>query len=429
MPNKVSLRVAAGALDGKAFAFEEHDTFIFGRSPDCHACLPDDSFVSRHHFIFEVNPPQACLRDLGSLNGTYINGKKHGGRKKEETPEQAAKLRYPEAELKDGDEITVGKTVMKVSIARGPQDPHASEQAREELARNIFEMNRANEKDAHAFIQQQVGKYLIECELGRGGFGAVYLARTAKDGRPLALKVMLSRIAVDSIAVRKFLREIESVSTLRHPRLVEIIDAGENKGLFYFVMEYCEGGSLAHLMRGNGGRLALKLAAPIMLHTLEGLAHAHSAGFVHRDLKPQNILIQRVGDSFSAKISDFGLAKNFEQAGFSGLTMTGHFAGTPYFIPREQVINFRHVKPVSDVWSIGATFYSMLTSTFPRDFKQGRDPMDVVLNDDVIPIRKRDRSITKPLAQVIDRAISNKTKERYQTAGEMLEDFRKALSC
>ena len=427
MANKVSLAIIAGTLKGKAFMFDEHDTLVFGRASDCHARLPDDSFVSRHHFILEVNPPQACLRDIGSLNGTYVNGRKHGGRKKEETPEQAAKHRFPEVELNEGDEIKVGDTVMKVAVECAPQNAQASEQAREELARNIFELNRENEKDAHAFIQQQVGKYVIERELGRGGFGAVYLARTNKNGRPLALKVMLSRIAVDSVARRKFLREIKSVRHLRHPRIVEIVDAGENQGLFYFVMEFCEGGSLDRFMARHGGKLPLKLAVPVMLQTLEGLAHAHTAGFVHRDLKPQNILLQRTDDNLAAKISDFGLAKNFEQAGFSGLTITGHFAGTPYFMPREQVINFRRVKPVSDVWSIGATFYHMLTGEFPREFKPDRDPMEIVLNDEVVPIRQRKHSLPMPLAQVIDRAVSNQAKERYQTAGEMLEDLKGAL--
>ncbi len=429
MRNKVSLQIVAGTLKGKAFTFEEHDTFILGRMADCHLCIPDDAQVSRHHFILEVNPPQACLRDLGSLNGTYVNDRKHGGRKKEETPEQAAQRRFPEIELSGGDEIKVGQTTLKVSVERAPEDAHASEQAREEMARNIFELNRANEKDAHAFIQRQVGKYVIERELGRGGFGSVYLARSSPNGRPLALKVMLSHIAVDSVARSKFLREINSIRELRHPRIVEIVDAGEKQGLFYFVMEFCEGGSLDHFIAKHGGKLSLNVAAPIMLHALEGLAHAHTAGFVHRDLKPQNILLQRAGAGLAAKIADFGLAKTFAQAGFSGLTMTGHFAGTPYFMPREQVINFRHAKPVSDVWSIGATFYNMLTGQFPRDFIKGRDPMDVLLNDEVIPIRKRDRSIPKPVAQVIDRAIRNNPKERYPTSGAMLEDLKQALFC
>ena len=100
MPNKVSLQIVAGKLKGKAFTFEEHDTLIFGRAPDCHACLRDDSFVSRHHFILEVNPPQACLRDLGSLNGTYVNGKKHGGRKERRNAGTSCKAPLsPEVEL------------------------------------------------------------------------------------------------------------------------------------------------------------------------------------------------------------------------------------------------------------------------------------------------------------------------------------------
>src|SRR2546430_908215 len=98
MSAKVHLHVKSGPQDGKAFTFAEHDTFVFGRMDDCHACIPDDPQASRHHFILEVNPPQACLRDLGSLNGTWVNGTKFGGRKSGETPEQGAKRRYPEVE-------------------------------------------------------------------------------------------------------------------------------------------------------------------------------------------------------------------------------------------------------------------------------------------------------------------------------------------
>ena len=91
MSAKVQLKISQGKDVGKIFAFTEHDTFVFGRMDDCHACIPDDTQVSRHHFILEVNPPAACLRDLGSLNGTHVNGAKYGARQKGETPEQGAK--------------------------------------------------------------------------------------------------------------------------------------------------------------------------------------------------------------------------------------------------------------------------------------------------------------------------------------------------
>ena len=99
MQNRVRLEIVDGQLKGRKFEFAEHDTFIFGRAPDCHAHLSDDTRVSRHHFILEVNPPLARLRDLGSLNATHVNNRKCGGRNKGETPEEGAKRKYPEVDL------------------------------------------------------------------------------------------------------------------------------------------------------------------------------------------------------------------------------------------------------------------------------------------------------------------------------------------
>ena len=96
MAGKIILEVVSGPITGKVFSFENHDTFVFGRHLNCHARLPKDRLVSRHHFILEVNPPDARIRDLGSLNGTYVNGAKYGGRSQDETPEDASSRRYPE---------------------------------------------------------------------------------------------------------------------------------------------------------------------------------------------------------------------------------------------------------------------------------------------------------------------------------------------
>src|SRR5689334_22858784 len=109
MSGDVVLTVIAGKTQGKKFVFDSHDTFLFGRQDDCHICLPDDRMVSRHHFLMEVNPPQICVRDLGSKNGTYVNKQKYGGRAEHETPEEGAKYNHPQIDLKDGDEIRVGQ--------------------------------------------------------------------------------------------------------------------------------------------------------------------------------------------------------------------------------------------------------------------------------------------------------------------------------
>ncbi len=119
----VVLSVTKGPAKGKVFTFTEHDTFLFGRMPDCHATFPDDTQVSRHHFILEACPPKASLRDLGSLNGTFINGKKCGGRKSGESPEEGAKHQYPIVELNDGDKITVGQTDLAVAIEKAAAQP------------------------------------------------------------------------------------------------------------------------------------------------------------------------------------------------------------------------------------------------------------------------------------------------------------------
>ena len=165
-----------------------------------------------------------------------------------------------------------------------------------------------------------------------------------------------------------------------------------------------------------------------MLQSLEGLAFVHGKGLVHRDLKPENILLRGQRQNRIAKIGDLGFAKNFEQAGFSGMTVTGAYAGTPVFMPREQLTSFKYVKPTSDVWSLAATFYAMLTGALPRDFPKGKDPMEVILHGRIIPIQERDKQISKPLAQVLDRALSNNTKDRFVDGKEMLATMKKALA-
>jgi len=494
MSGKVKLEIIEGSMVGKTFVFDEHDTFLFGRMPDCHACLPDDPLVSRHHFIMEVNPPDARIRDLGSLNGTYINGVKYGGRKQEETPEEAAKRKYPEVDLNDGARIKVGGTVLALQLEvpaiccecnqaiadvdrdkckwiggtficsqcrqnllvshKPPKAPEpvrcqkcgkdvsqeagkarrgdyicesCRKKAEADPVRILLELMRQAGKIPSAEEAPEIKGYEIEKKLGAGGFGAVYLAKRKKDGERVAVKVMLSKVAVDEDSRRMFMREVDSMKSLRHKHVVALLDNGSAGGAFYFVMEFCAGGSVVDIMGRSGGRLSLSEGGDIMLQALEGLSYVHSKNIVHRDLKPANILLQGQKNSWIAKICDVGLAKDFQKAGFSGMTMTGAAAGTPPFMPREQVTNFKYVKPVSDVWSMGATFYNMLTGQFPRDFRRGRDPMEIILHEDIVPIRSRDSNIPKKVATVIECALDDNVKKRYQTAGEFLKELQKAL--
>jgi len=199
--------------------------------------------------------------------------------------------------------------------------------------------------------------YKIVRELGRGGMGAVYLARHQRTGQQVALKVMLPQVAANPRATESFLREAENTKALTHPNVAQLHDGGCSDGTFFFTLEFCEGGSVDKLIQARGGVLSIDEAIPIILQALDGLEYAHHAeipfvrlkggmigrgrGLVHRDLSPQNLFLSRAGSTLTAKVGDYGLAKAFDLAGLSGQTATGTAAGKPFFMPRQQVVNFK----------------------------------------------------------------------------------------
>jgi hypothetical protein len=448
MPGTVSLVVTAGPIRGQRFEFPAHDTFLFGRASDCHARLAaSDASASRHHFLLEVNPPQARLRDLGSLNGTHVNGVRHGGRRADESPGEAAARGGAEVDLRHGDEVRGGATVIRVEVQAPPACSDCgrpiAEGERErcewvggaylcEACRRgtVTARGLASEDDGavEARPGTTVGPYEIDRLLGKGGMGAVYLARRRAEGKTpgpsVALKVMLPRMVVDEAAQEIFIREIDVTRALRHPNIVSLLDFGKHEGRFYFALEYCAGGSVEALRRREGGRVPLPATLRIAVDALSGLAAAHAAGFVHRDLKPDNVLLDEGG---RARLADFGLAKSFQQAGLSGMTATGTVAGTYQFMAREQLTSYRQVRPTTDVWSMAATVYYVLTGHYARDFAAGSDPLAVVLRGGVVPVRDRDPSVPPDLAAVLDRALDDEPSRRFPTAQEFGAALRGVL--
>jgi hypothetical protein len=444
-PPTITLTVVNGRLDRTAYAFDERTTSIIGRSRGCSPRLPNDErhrTVSRHHCLLDINPPDIRIRDFGSLNGTYVNGRKIGQRAKYETPEEAATQIYPEHDLADGDEIRIGDTVFRVNVhvedtedtvARaqcvkcgrvvggevgGRSGAHlcAACQARPAaIVRMLLDLAHPG----HAELDLIAGYTLLH-ELGRGGMGVVHLARHESSGKEVALKVMLPRVATRTDARERFLREVAFTKALRHPNIAELEGAGFSNGIFFFTTEYCTGGSADVLLRRRGGRLPADEAVGLTLQALEGLEHAHDQGVVHRDLSPSNMLLHKAADgSTTAKISDFGLAKAFDQAGLSGLTRTGEAAGKPWFMPRRQVINFKDSKPAGDVWALAACLYNMLTGAYPRDFPRGMDPWQVVLESPAVPVREREPDVPQALADVIDQALREEPEFGFHSAAEL----------
>lgn len=423
----VTLTLIKGWLDRGSYVFDERTTCVIGRADDCSPRLPDDEHhrtVSRHHCLLDINPPEIRIRDFGSLNGTYVNGKKIGQRDKGLSPQEADLRRFPEHDLRDGDEIQIGETIFRIDVRSprlAPQPATAPMPADDPLtddtdakARSLLDLARGGESDL-----APIAGYEILRMLGRGGMGAVYLVHDPRIGRQVALKLMLPKVASRAEARLRFLQEAAFTAALRHPNIAALYDYGYADGAFFFTLDYCPGGSLDQLLRQRGGTLPVGEAVPLVLQALDGLAYAHARTIVHRDLSPHNILLADV-----PKIADFGLAKSFDQNGLSGLTRTGVTAGKPYFMPRQQVINFKNATPSVDLWAIAATLYHCLTGTYPRDFTPARDVWLTVLQSPAVPIRQRTPSIPHPLAEVIDHALTEHPAIGFQTA----TDFRQALA-
>jgi serine/threonine protein kinase len=203
---------------------------------------------------------------------------------------------------------------------------------------------------------------------------------------------------------------------------------------YFLVMELCEGGNL-HRAVADGRPLDPRSGVLLFLDVFSGLEYAHSApvqvlgprgpmtvaGLVHRDVKPQNIFLV---EGFRAKVGDFGLAKAFEAAGISGLTTPGFVAGTPAFMPRQQLLDYKYAQPGVDVWAAAASLYFALSGYTPRDFPPGRDPWWIVWNTPPVPLARRGVAVPPALAAVLDGALAD---ERDELPYATVAGFRQAV--
>ena len=457
--NKVILKVLHGSLSTKEFTFQERTTCVIGRALDCNISLPDDqahSTISRYHCLLDINPPDICIRDFGSLNGTYVNGEKIGQRGIDTDLDKAKRLIYPEYDLKNGDQFKLGDSVFQVSVLNDSEES-SSLISRENIPLLTMPVSEPDPLDKINLLLEKASEnngdlffikgYNIVKELGKGSMGAVYLAQKTDNStqkHPLiAMKVMLPKVESDPRSHRQFIRETKNTQLLNHKNIVKVYDIGCHDATFFFTTDYCEAGNVSQLISQQGGKLPLYLALKILMQVLDGLEFAHTVkipvvvladgkktsavGLVHRDLKPGNIMLTKVDGILQAKIADFGLAKAFDVAGLSGRTATGISAGTPYYMPRQQVINFKFAKPEVDVWAAAATFYKMVTGCYPRKYTKASDPWLITLKTPVTPIREHDASIPQALAKVIDQALVDQPEIFYKSASEFKDDLSKVV--
>lgn len=467
---KVQLEVIEGSRRGERFQFTSSDVFVVGRAQEAHLRLADDAHISRHHCLVEINPPSAFVRDLGSANGTYVNGQ-----------------RVTSAVLRAGDVIASGATRIRFqvdaeaaseTVAYVPTQEHAAKSAVVAVGQQAEKGRQTGGSDPLAGLVEQWEQYrqrgiaiapeelcraqpeLLTAlrerlgtlaavnrwrtttgsegqpqpaalappvihgfefvrELGRGGMGAVHLARRKSNGQQVAIKVIASDAAASESSVRRFLREASVLSQLNHRRIVRFEEIGMAHGEFYFVMEFVEAVDPRKLMAQRGAESRVKAFCGIACQMLEGLRYAHERSFVHRDIKPSNVLVSQSGRRLRTKLADFGLAKNFHAAGFSNLTREGQTLGTLAFMAPEQITHSRDVTPSVDLYATAATLYYLLCGQTAHDFPAGLNPLVVILEHEIVPLQTRWPEVSPALARVVHRALARRPEDRYPSAQRM----------
>jgi serine/threonine-protein kinase len=267
---------------------------------------------------------------------------------------------------------------------------------------------------------QLSGRYRLDAQIGAGGMSTVYRAFDQTLERPVAIKLMHREIASDSDQLERFRREARAVAQLNHPHIVGVIDAGEDEGRPYIVFEYVEGETLKDRIR-RMGRLPIDEAIAYAIEIARALGYAHSRNIVHRDVKPQNVLIDLEG---SAKVTDFGIARSLDQ---EGLTADGRVLGTTDYVSPEQALGHA-VTGQTDIYSLGVVLFEMLTGSVPF---QGENQVSVAMKhvrEDLPDLQSRRREASATLAAVLDRMTDKDLGRRYPEVPTLVADLEEALA-
>jgi serine/threonine-protein kinase len=271
-----------------------------------------------------------------------------------------------------------------------------------------------------SLVGRSFGDFELVEELGRGGMGVVYKARQASLDRFVAVKLLLAEHARNPVLLARFLAEARAVARLTHPNIVSIYQVGECFARPYFVMEFIEGQSLEAILQSR--QVPIPWTVALMSTITDAIHVAHGKGIVHRDLKPANILLSQ---GRRPVVMDFGIAKFVGKS--SGLTQQGAIMGTPAYMPPEQAgEDYANVGPHSDVYSLGAILYTLLTGRVPYDEGTVLRTILKVISDDLPPPPHAIRPGVPPrLEQICLRAMSKKPADRYPSAHALAEDLRR----
>ena len=367
------LVIKTGRNTGMEFKLT-HDSMIMGRRSVCPIPI-SDSKASREHAVVLRKGDDYFLQDL-SRNGTLLNG----------LPASKAIGGSP---LKYGDLITIGETVLEM----------------------------VDEKAERITIE--IPGYNILEKIGSGGMGIIYKAKQLSMDRIVALKILNDRYSVNTEFVDRFIREARAAGKLNHPNVIHVHDISKSNGRHYFSMEYIDGSSIKEVLRAEK-RIDIKRALDIILQTSKALEFAHENRIVHRDIKPDNIMLTKEG---IVKIADLGIAKTFEETAPSNKELR-RVMGTPHYMAPEQALG-KVIDHRVDIYSLGATFYHMVTGNTPFTGNTAHEILKAHIQESLPPIQELNPSVPDPVCFIIERMMAKLPEKRYPDMSRVIEDIER----
>jgi len=269
----------------------------------------------------------------------------------------------------------------------------------------------------HSRVVSAIGnQYELESEIGRGGMAVVYRARDLRLNRPVAIKVLPPELAYDPAIRLRFTREAQTSAQLSHAHIVPIFDVGEQEGIAYFVMALVTGGNLDALLAREPRQPIIEVRR-LLCEIADALSYAHLRGVIHRDIKPDNIMLD--GDSGRALVTDFGIARAMEAG--ARLTITGNAVGTPTYMSPEQAMGDREIDGRSDIYSLGVLGYQLLTGRVPFTAGNSMALLLKHVGERPQPINELRPETPPALREVIERALLKPPEDRWPTAAALRE--------
>jgi len=373
------LTVERGNEKGVSLNFEEGGAtaYVVGRSNNCDLMLTD-YLVSRQHFKIEKSGDLFSITDMQSHNGTFVNG---------------ARIEA-ETMLAFSDTIRAGES--------------------------LFCFRSESEKSEGSLAGQKIAGYHLLTRIGVGGMGEVYKATQMALGRQVALKILTPDLTADRSFVERFLAEARAAGRLNHPNVIGVHEVGEENSVYFLSMEFVGGGSVQDLI-SRGRKLGQLQATEIVLQSSRALEYAEKVGIVHCDIKPDNLMLTEAGE---VRLADLGIAKSLNEKGKADQS-EGVF-GSPHYMAPEQARGLP-LDSRADIYSLGVTFYRMLSGKVPFTGKDAKEIMEKQVFDDPPSLQKLEPGCAPMVYHCADRMMRKKPGERYQAATSLIRDLERAV--